>query len=299
MPVDPAPTPAPSTPAKTPAKTPAPTAAPQAPVEIRVEQLHKSFKAHHVLRGVDLTIRRGEMVAIVGGSGSGKSVLLGHLFGHHKPDAGHVLVADHESPGCPLVDLTTMTDDGLDRIRIHWAVVFQHNALFSGTVYDNIAMWLREIKRMTSDQILPIARRVVQQVGLDPDEVLNRHRDDLSGGMAKRVAVARALAMDPVLMFYDEPTTGLDPLYAATIQNLIEQTHSHPDDGAVSGGARTTVIVTHDKDLLRRLRPRVVMLYEGRVFFDGSFSEFEASASPIIRPYFDLMPVLQQRVLSP
>lgn len=290
MPIDPAPT--------TLSSTPAAVVPGEAPVELRVEQLHKSFKAHHVLCGVDLTIRRGEMVAIVGGSGSGKSVLLGHLFGHHKPDAGHIFVADHESPGAPLVDLTAMTDDDLDRIRIHWAVVFQHNALFSGTVYDNIAMWLREIKQMTDAQITPIARRVVQQVGLDPDEVLNRQRDDLSGGMAKRVAVARALAMEPVLMFYDEPTTGLDPHYAATIQDLIGQTHNLPDGGPGGGGARTTVIVTHDKDLLRRLRPRVVMLYEGRVFFDGSFSEFEASTSPIIRPYFDLMPVLQQRVQS-
>jgi phospholipid/cholesterol/gamma-HCH transport system ATP-binding protein len=246
-----------------------------------------------VLCGVNLTIHRGEMVAIVGGSGSGKSVLLGHLYGHHRPDTGHVLVADHAAPGAPLVDLTAMSEDELDRVRIHWAVVFQHNALFSGTVYDNIALWLREIKRMTDDQIRPIARKVAEAVGLTPDDVLDRHRDDLSGGMAKRVAVARALAMDPLLMFYDEPTTGLDPHYAATIQDLIGKTHASRTAG---GQARTTIIVTHDKDLLRRLRPRVVMLHEGKVFFDGSFAQFEASTSPIIRPYFDLMPVLQHRV---
>ncbi len=263
------------------------------PVELRVEALHKSFGENHVLRGVDLEIYRGEIVTIVGGSGCGKTVLLEHLFRHLKPDSGRVLVADHDQPGAPLIDISALDEDELDRIRVHWAIVFQRNALFSGTVNDNIALWLREIKRLDSQHIEPIARRVVEAVGLNPDEVLEKDRDDLSGGMAKRIAIARALAMDPMLMFYDEPTTGLDPHHAAMIQDLIALTHSTHLDGQ---DRRTTVIVTHDKDLLRRLRPRVVMLHEGRVFFDGPFAEFERSESPIVRPYFDLMPVLQHRV---
>lgn len=262
------------------------------PTTIQVVDLHKSFNSNHVLRGVNLTIQAGEMVAIVGGSGSGKSVLLAHLFGHLKPDSGQVLIADHEIPGGPLVDLVPMDEDQLDRIRLNWAVVFQHNALFSGNVYDNIALLLREVKRLPEEQIKSIARRVIEAVGLAPEQVLERDRDDLSGGMAKRVAVARALAMDPTIMFYDEPTTGLDPHHAAMIQDLIVKMHL---TDSASGVRRTTVIVTHDKDLLRRLRPRIVMLHEGVVFFDGPFEAFEASTSPIIRPYFDLMPVLQQQ----
>lgn len=263
---------------------------PQA-IEIRVVGLHKSFGEHVVLQGIQLTICSGELVAVVGGSGSGKSVLLGHLFGHFKPDRGEVFIADHESAGSPLVDIVKLDEDELDRIRIHWAVVFQHNALFSGTVYDNIALWLHEIRHLDDSQIQPIARKVIESVALNPDEVLERQRDDLSGGMAKRVAVARAIAMDPVLMFYDEPTTGLDPHHAALIQDLIAQTHEQKGG---SGNRRTTVIVTHDKDLLRRLRPRIIMLHGGQVHFDGTFEEFSASDSKIIRPYFDLMPVLHQ-----
>jgi phospholipid/cholesterol/gamma-HCH transport system ATP-binding protein len=108
------------------------------PVEVHVDQLHKSFGDNHVLRGIDLQVSRGELIAIVGGSGCGKSVLLAHLYAHLKPDSGHVWIADHETPGAPLVDITALSEDDLDRVRIHWAVVLQHNALFSATVFENI-----------------------------------------------------------------------------------------------------------------------------------------------------------------
>lgn len=265
---------------------------PRGPQEIRVEDLHKAFGGNAVLCGVDLDVHRGEIVAIVGRSGSGKTVLLDHIIGQLKPDRGRVLVANHELPGAPLIDLATLDEEGMDAIRLHWAVVFQRNALFSGTVYENIALWLREIKRLDDQVILPKARAAAESVGLDPDTVLQKNRDELSGGMAKRVAVARALAMDPILMFYDEPTTGLDPEHATQIHDLICDTHRRGLDGGVQ---RTTVIITHDKDLLYRLRPTVIMLHEGRVFFDGSYRDFERSGSPVIRPYFNLMPALQQR----
>ena len=262
------------------------------PPEVRVEALHKAFRANHVLRGIDLTIYRGEIVAVVGGSGCGKTVLLEHVIGNLQPDRGLVLVADHETPGAPLADLATLGERQMDRIRIHWAVVFQRNALFSGSVYENIAFWPREVKQLSDNQIQPLARAALEAVGLNPDTVLEKDRDDLSGGMAKRVAVARGLAMDPLLMFYDEPTTGLDPHHAAQIQDLICKTHRRTD----GPNPRTTMIITHDKDLLHRLRPRVVMLHDGRVFFDGPYEAFKQSTSPVIRPYFDLMPILQQRV---
>ena len=265
-------------------------------VEIRVEGLYKTFDDHHVLRGVDLEIRRSEVVAVVGGSGCGKTVLLNHILGLLSPDAGRVLVADHGPPGSPLVDPSLLNDTELDTIHTHWGVVFQNNALFSGTVYDNISLWLEEVKELGDDAITPITRSVLTAVALPiDDDFLNTDTNDLSGGMAKRLAVARALSMEPDVIFYDEPTTGLDPSSAIQIQDLIFATHFNRETG---GSERTTVIITHDKDLLGRLQPRTVMLHEGRVSFDGSFREFESSDSPLIRPYFDLMPILHERAAT-
>ncbi len=262
------------------------------PPELVVQDLHKSFGTHKVLKGINLDIPQGDLVAIVGGSGSGKTVLLDHLFAAMMPDQGRVFAADHESPGTPLRDLATADERTLDRIRIHWAVVFQRNALFTGSVYENIALWLREVRHLTDAEIRPIAREVIEAVQLDPDRVLMKDRDELSGGMAKRVALARALSMDPLLTFYDEPTTGLDPQHAAQIHALILDMHERPTP---DGSPRTGVIVTHDTDLLRRLRPRIVMLHDGKVTFDGSYGSFSRSDDPAIRPYIEDMPVLQRR----
>jgi phospholipid/cholesterol/gamma-HCH transport system ATP-binding protein len=174
-------------------------------------------------------------------------------------------------------------------------VVFQRNALFSGSVFDNIALWLREVKNLADDDIETIACRVLKAVDLPADDAFLKHpTEGLSGGMAKRLAVARALSMNPTTLFYDEPTTGLDPTSAAHIHDLIVATHEEERPGEP---ARTTVIITHDKDLLSRLQPRTVLLHRGRVFFDGTLAEFEASDSPEIRPYFEVMPVLHQRRL--
>lgn len=261
-------------------------------LEILVEGLHKAFDGRPVLKDLSLTIARGEMVAIVGGSGCGKTVLLKHITGHFKPDTGRVLVADHVSPGSPLRELNTLTEEELDRIRLHWAVVFQRNALLTGTVFHNLALWPREIKRMSDEEIRPLAERALVDVGLDPGEVMEQDRDSLSGGMAKRVAIARALVMDPVLIFYDEPTAGLDPEMCAQIHGLIGQTHAaRPSLGV----ARTSVIITHDTELLRRLGPRVIMLHDGKVHFDGPFEEFAVSDDPHIRPYVEQMATLHRR----
>ncbi len=266
-------------------------------VEIEVEALSKSFDGRPVLRGVDLEIRRGSFIALVGPSGCGKTVLLNLILGLLVPDAGRILVAAGDTPGARLVDLAGL--DGQQRSRIYgrWAVVFQKNALFSGSVRDNIGLWLREVRDLGDDAITPIARAALTAVGLPcTDSFLEISVYSLSGGMAKRLAIARALAMDPDCLFYDEPTSGLDPLTASQIQDLLLATHSGP---TVGQGRRTTVMVTHDKDLLSRLRPRTVMLHEGRVFFDGPFEAFAASTSPVIRPYFELMPILHQRGADP
>jgi phospholipid/cholesterol/gamma-HCH transport system ATP-binding protein len=263
------------------------------PVEIRVEGLHKSFGEHHVLRGVDLEVRRGDLVAIVGGSGCGKSVLLEHIIGALSPDKGRVSVADHSVPEAPLRDLRSLNEDQMDRIRRHWAVVFQRNALYSGTVRENCEFWLRIHTGLGERERIGRIRESLSAVGFQsPDDLLDKQRHELSGGMAKRVAIARAIAMHPTLLFYDEPTTGLDPVLAAQIQDLVGKIHN---ERTADGEVRTTVVITHDKDLLARLEPRVVMLHEGRVFFDGSFRAFEDSPSKIIRPYFELMPALHLR----
>ena len=267
------------------------------PVVIRAENLHKAFNSRTVLSGVSLDVHRGEILAIVGGSGCGKTVLLDHLIGNHTPDRGRVLIADHSVPGAPLVDLATLDEDAMDRVRLQWAVVFQRNALFSGSVFENIAFWLREHTEMPEDEIRRRARESLDAVGFAGDDtILAKDRDELSGGMAKRVAVARALAMRPMILFYDEPITGLDPAHAAQIHDLVYRTHTATARTPAGDPVpRTTVIVTHDKDLLRRLGPRIVMLHEGRVFFDGPYDAFARSDSPIIRPYFEQMPALHNR----
>jgi phospholipid/cholesterol/gamma-HCH transport system ATP-binding protein len=164
-------------------------------------------------------------------------------------------------------------------------------------VFDNLAMLPRELKLMQDEQILPLARKALTDVGLDPETVLHRDRDMLSGGMAKRVAVARALVMDPVLVLYDEPTSGLDPEMCVQIHDLIAATHRAQPAlaGTRKGAVRTSIVVTHDTELLRRLQPRVVMLHGGRVLFDGSFDAFAASDNEHVAPYLAQMHVLNAR----
>jgi phospholipid/cholesterol/gamma-HCH transport system ATP-binding protein len=266
---------------------------PQPCVEILIQNLHKSFGSHRVLDGINLEVGTGNMIAIVGGSGNGKSTLLRQITGLDHPDEGRVFIADHESKDSPLVDLATLNTAGMENLERHWAVVFQGNALLSGqTVGFNIGLPLREVQNLDESTVRTRVQNVLREVALDPDKVVGLTTDQLSGGMAKRVAIARALAVDPILVFYDEPTTGLDPQVAEKIQDLIGSVHGGK---TAAGFSRTTVIITHDKELLFRLQPRVVMLDAGRIVFDGTYEDFGRSDSPAIRPYFDLMPTLQQR----
>ncbi len=264
--------------------------------EVVIQGLHKSFDGKTVLAGVDLCINRGDMVAIVGGSGCGKTVLLKHITGHFRADSGTVLVADHEAqPGpdgeAPLVEVGHAPEAELESVRRHWAIVFQRNALLSGTVFQNLALLLRETQQLTDDEVLPLARKALHDAGLDADAIMHRDRADLSGGMAKRVAIARALVVDPVLVMYDEPSAGLDPEMCAHIHELIRKTHAAQPAYAAErpGILRTSIVVTHDTELLRRLQPRIVMLHSGRVRFDGTFDAFMASDDEHIRPYLEQM----------
>ena len=263
-------------------------------LEIRIENLYKSFGSRCVLDGITLEVHRGEMIAIVGGSGNGKSTLLRHIIGLDQPERGRVLVANHESVGSPLVDLANLNATGMESLERHWAVVFQGNALLSGrTVGYNIALPLREVQDLDESTIRRKVSEVVREVALDPDKDLDLTVDQLSGGMAKRVAIARALALDPILLLYDEPTTGLDPQVAGQIHHLMGWVHQRK---SASSLARTSVVITHDKDMLYRLGPRIIMLDAGRILFDGTYEAFSNSNSPVIRPYFELMPKLHQRL---
>lgn len=262
-------------------------------IEIQVEGVHKSFGSHEVLCGVDLDFNSGDIIAIVGGSGCGKTVLMNTILGQYAADKGIIRILDRSGKDRALKDLSEFGELEIDDVHRHWGVVFQRNALFSGSVFFNLALWLREIKGMDDDNIIPIAERALASVGLPTDRAfLEKSSNDLSGGMAKRVAIARAICMDPYVFFYDEPTTGLDPTSSANIHDLIYSIHNADSE---TGRTKTSIIITHDKDLLNRLRPRTVMLYQGKVYFDGPFEEFEASKSEVIRPYFKLMPILQGR----
>ncbi|MFH0964511.1 MAG: ATP-binding cassette domain-containing protein [Planctomycetota bacterium] len=281
-------------------------------IEIRIEKLHKAFNGQEVLRGVDLDIREGEVLCIVGGSGCGKTVLINHIERILTPDRGRVLVRDDAAvperlserqkaavakrgaliEGGVFWDVAKLSEEEMNRFRLRWSIVFQRNALFSGTVYENVALWFREHTSRNEAEIREIVRRSLDAVSFDFEVVAEKHRDELSGGMAKRVALARAIATEPDIIFYDEPTTGLDPANAGEIQELIWRMHYRKRDRA---GSNSTVVVTHDKDILRRFRPRIAMIHEGTILFDGPYEEFEKCDSPVIRPYFETMEILHRR----
>ena len=262
--------------------------------EILVDSLSKSFGDHTVLRNITLEIPRVDIVAIVGASGTGKTVLLDIMIDLLKPDSGRVMVCDHSKPDLPLVNLHELESEQLDNVRLHWAVVFQRNALFSGTVFENVALWLREHTPMDEAAIDARVRESLKAAALDVDDVIYKKREELSGGMAKRVAIARAIAVDPAVVFYDEPTTGLDPMISAQIHELIFSLHHRP---LPDGSRRTSIFVTHDKDLLRRVQPRVVMLHEAEVCFNGSYEDFSRLDIPAAQVYFRDMPVLNARLI--
>ena len=266
-------------------------------IEIRIECLSKSFGNHQVLDAINLTVDSAEMIAIVGPSGTGKSTLFRLIIGLEHPDQGRVLLADHESVDSPLVELAALGAARMERLERHWGVVFQDNALLSGwSVGANVALQLREVQHLDEATTGRRVREALREVVLDPEQILDLSVDELSGGMAKRVAIARALATDPILLLYDEPTTGLDPQVAEQIQVLIESTHYKK---TLSGFRRTSLLITHDKEMLYRLQPRIVMLDQGHILFDGTYGDFQNSDSPMIRPYFDLMPRLHRRTAHP
>lgn len=219
--------------------------------------------------GVDLEVRRGEVLGIVGGSGAGKSVLLRTILGLHRPDAGQVLIQDE--------DITCMSERQLLGVKHRYGVSFQHGALFSAlTVAENIQLPMREYLHLSQATLDEITALRLNMVGLPPDAA-NKLPSQLSGGMVKRAALARALALDPQLLFLDEPTAGLDPISAAEFDELVRYLHASLK--------LTVVMVTHDLDTLLAICNRVAVLVDRKILVD-TLEGIMKNPHPWIKEYF-------------
>ncbi len=235
---------------------------------IRVVDLHKSFGTTHVLRGVNLEIERGETMVVIGQSGSGKSVLLKHMIGMMKPDKGHIYLED--------VDITALKEDALQKVLRKFGMLFQGAALFDSlTVAENVAFGVRRYTRLPRKEVRQIVAESLQKVGLTGIENLMPH--ELSGGMKKRVGLARAIAYKPEIILYDEPSTGIDPIRADSINDLIirmrEEMHV------------TSVVITHDMVSSYKVADRIAMLYDGVIIAVGTPAEIQASANPVVQQF--------------
>ncbi|MES2950836.1 MAG: ATP-binding cassette domain-containing protein [Pseudomonadota bacterium] len=238
---------------------------------IEMEQVMTRFGDHVVHRGVDLAVRRAEIFAVIGGSGSGKSTLLREMILLQKPSAGRIQVLGTSLEG--------IEDDAALALRQRWGVLFQHGGLFGSlTVLENIGLPLREHTDLGDTLIDEIAHWKLSMSGLGP-EVATQYPSELSGGMMKRASLARALALDPELLFLDEPTAGLDPDSAAGVDTLVRTLRD------LYG--LTIVMITHDLDMLWQVADRVAVLAEGTVQETGSMSELSSSENPLIRPFFE------------
>ncbi len=237
---------------------------------MRVRGLVNRFGEQTVHRGLNLDLYRGEILGVVGGSGAGKSVLLRSIVGLQHFDAGRIEVFGR--------DVRALSPDRQEALRRRWGVLFQHAALFSAlTVGENVEMPLREFYRLPPELRCAFACLKLRMVGLD-HTVFDKHPAELSGGMKKRAALARALAHEPELLFLDEPTSGLDPISAGAFDELIRSLKE-------SLGL-TVFLVTHDLDSLFAICDRVAVLAEGRVIAIGPIAEVIASDHPWIRAYF-------------
>jgi phospholipid/cholesterol/gamma-HCH transport system ATP-binding protein len=235
---------------------------------IVVKGLRKAFNGQPVLRGIDLEVPDGSITIIIGRSGGGKSVFLKHLIGLMRPDAGRIEVSG--------VDLARLGGRALDDVRKRYGVVFQSGALFdSMSCRDNVAFPLREKFRLSRAGVDTRVDRALDQVGLAG--VGDKFPEEVSGGMRKRVAIARALVTEPEIVFFDEPTTGLDPVLVNTIHRLILDLHRRLHF--------TAVMVSHEIPEIFEIADRVGMLHEGRIVEIGPPAAIQGSSNPIVRQF--------------
>jgi phospholipid/cholesterol/gamma-HCH transport system ATP-binding protein len=256
-------------PAAEPAASPAaPGADRLAPPPIRIENLQKRFGRQPVLQGVTLDIAAGELMVIIGRSGGGKSVLLRHMLALVRPDSGRVAIGGE--------DITTLRGEDLDRVRASFGVVFQGGALFDSlTVFQNVLFPLREKTRLPREEMLERVREALEQVGLG--DMGHKFPAEISGGMRKRTAIARALVIRPQVVFLDEPTTGLDPILVNSIHHLIVKLHK--------AYGFTGVMVSHEIPEIFQIADRVAVLHEGRIRKVGPPAEIESSSDPVVRQF--------------
>jgi len=235
---------------------------------IRIVDLHKSFGAKKVLQGVNLEVGVGETTVIIGQSGSGKSVLLKHIIGMLRPDSGQVFVDG--------VEITGLRPRELQGTLRKFGMLFQGAALFDSlTVGENVAFGLKRYTRHSRKEIEAIVSESLAEVGLRGVEDLMPH--ELSGGMKKRVGLARAIAYKPEIILYDEPSTGIDPIRADSINDLINQLKR--DLGV------TSVVITHDMVSCYKVADRIAMLYDGVIIETGTPAEIQASSNPVVRQF--------------
>ncbi len=247
------------------------TAASRAETVLEVRDLHTRFGTAVVHDGVSLEVRRGEVFAIAGASGCGKSTLLREIILLHRPDAGAIRVFGR--------DVVGLDEDAALELRRRWGVLFERGALFGSlTVTDNVGLPLREHTRLGERAVAGIAALKIALTGL-PSSAGPKYPSELSGGMRKRAALARALALDPELLILDEPTAGLDPLSASGLDELVRRLRD------LLG--LTILVVTHDLDLLWRVADRVAFLADGRVVGVGTMQELSRSDHPVVREYFE------------
>ncbi len=237
-------------------------------VIIEFKNVYKSFNGILVHNGINLSILEGEIISLLGGSGSGKSVLLKELIGLMKPDKGDIILLDN--------NVTQMNEEALIALREHIGMLFQGAALFDSlTVSENIAYPLREHLKLTEKEIQGRVAEKLHLVGLSGIE--KKMPDELSGGMKKRVGLARAIATEPKIILYDEPTTGLDPMTAQRINDLIIELQKKL--------GITTIVVTHDLHCVKTVSDRIAMLHEGKIVAVGTWEELVSSNIQVVQDF--------------
>jgi phospholipid/cholesterol/gamma-HCH transport system ATP-binding protein len=235
---------------------------------IKVKNVWKKFETLEVLKGLDLDVKRGEIFTIIGQSGCGKSVLLKLLTGLIDPDDGDIYIEGE--------DVASLNSKDLRKLRMKFGFVFQNSALFDSlNVYDNVSFGLRQHTDLSQELISDRVSDCLKLVGLQNIE--DKMPAELSGGMKKRVAIARAVALNPQIILYDEPTTGLDPIVASSINHLIKKLKQEID--------ATSVVVTHDMNSAYFIADRIGMLYDGRIIEVGNPKDIRASFNPVVQQF--------------
>jgi phospholipid/cholesterol/gamma-HCH transport system ATP-binding protein len=235
---------------------------------IQIINIRKSFGDQNVLKGLSMRIEKGELAAVIGGSGSGKSVFLKHLIGILRPDEGSILIEG--------VDITKARGRRLNAVRENFGVVFQEGALFDSlSVFDNIAFPLREKTKLREDEVKIKVINALEDVGLKGIEM--KYPAEISGGMKRRVALARALITEPKIVLFDEPTTGLDPIISSSIHRLIMSTHKKYGFAGV--------IISHEIPEIFEVADKVGMLYNGILIEYGTPEEIQKSSNPFVKQF--------------